>query len=280
MIVHIAPIGIETDHVIQWLKEAIPVEKVWLIHSKVGKIDFEKKAKELEKKIKSFYEDCEVKRKIIHDPFSLDDTMDRIDEIVKEEEEKNPDILRQNFLINVTGGTNAMAAASIISAMVLGTKAHYVKDKRQIPTARKFVTELPIPPIGLAKMNQTQQKVLQVIANGTFELKHPDGKIISKQGPGIITNNDALEKMGWHKQINTGKRVRRLGATNMRSVAKKLEGLGYIKIIKGVPYFKEVHLGYGKSEWKEKTNESEVMYEITVLGKRQAKNTIMLDDSE
>ncbi|MHB8546667.1 MAG: HFX_2341 family transcriptional regulator domain-containing protein [Nitrosotalea sp.] len=280
MIIHIAPIGIETEHVIQWLKEVIPVEKVWLIHSKVGKIDFEKKAKELEKRIKSFYEDCEVKRKIINDPFNLDDTMDKIDEIVKEEEEENPDILRQNFVINVTGGTNAMAAASIISAMLLGAKAHYVKDKRQNPTARKFVTELPIPPIGLAKMNETQQKVLQEIANGYFVLKYPDGKIVSKRGPGVITNNGALEKMGWDKQINTGKRVRRLGATNMRSIAKKLEHLGYIKIIKGIPQFKKVSLGYEKYEWKEGINEAEVMYEITPLGRRQAKNSIMLDDSK
>ena len=42
MVIHIAPVGKETEHVIQWLKEITPVEKVWLLHSKKGKFDFPK----------------------------------------------------------------------------------------------------------------------------------------------------------------------------------------------------------------------------------------------
>ena len=72
MVIHIAPIGKETEHVIQWLKEITPVEKVWLLHSKKGKLDFPKRALELEKKIKSFYDDCDVQRKTINDSFGLD----------------------------------------------------------------------------------------------------------------------------------------------------------------------------------------------------------------
>ena len=34
MVVHIAPIGRETKHVEEWLREVTPVTKIWLIHSK------------------------------------------------------------------------------------------------------------------------------------------------------------------------------------------------------------------------------------------------------
>ena len=34
MVVHIAPIGKETKHVEEWLREVTPVTKIWLIHSK------------------------------------------------------------------------------------------------------------------------------------------------------------------------------------------------------------------------------------------------------
>ncbi|EGG41361.1 Hypothetical protein Nlim_1824 [Candidatus Nitrosarchaeum limnium SFB1] len=276
MPIHIAPIGIETEHVIQWIKETPPVQKIWLIHSKKGKIDFPKKARDLAKKIKSFYDDCEIKTKTIDDSFGLDDTMDKIDEIVKEEE--NNDVERRDFFINVTGGTNAMAAAAIISATLLGTRAYYVKDKRQDTISKTFVVELPIPPIGLAKMNQTHQKVLQNIVNGYFTLDKKDGNKPEKRGPGLITNKDLLKKMNWDKSIDTGKRIRKKGATNLRAIAKKLEELGYIRIIKGVPHMKKISIGYGKLEFKEDLNESEVMYEITSLGKRQSKNKMMLDE--
>jgi len=283
MVIHITLVGRETEHVIQWIKEVTPVEKIWLIHSKKGKFDFPKIVKELEKKIKSFYDDCEVNYKVIDDSFGLDDTMDAIDQIVSDEEkyrEENElsDIDRRDFVINVTGGTNAMAAAAIISATLLGTKAYYVKDKRQDPHSKKFVVELPIPPIGLAKMNETHKKVLEKISGGYFIMDRPDGKPKTKLGPGIIINRELLKKMGWDKKITTSKRVRKIGATNLRSIAKKLENLGYVKIIKGVPYIKKISLGYGKYDWKQVINEAEVMYEITPLGKRQAKNVLMLDE--
>lgn len=278
MQIHIAPIGINTEHVIQWIKETTPIEKIWLIHSKQGKEDFPKIAKELSNKIKSFYEDCQIDVKIIENSFGIDDTMDKIQEIVFEEESTNPNIERKDFLINVTGGTNSMAAAAILSATLLGTKAHYIKDKRQDKKSKKFVIELPIPPLGIAKMNKTYQNVLEKISNGYFMYDKKNTGSNEKRGPGIITNKDLLKSMKWDKTVDSGKRIRKIGATNLRAIIKKLESLGYIRIIKGVPQMKKVSLGYGKYEWREGVNQAEVMYEITPLGKRQSKNIVMLDN--
>ena len=48
MVIHIAPIGIDIGHVIQWLKETPPVEKIWILHSKKSpQKDFPKIAKTL-----------------------------------------------------------------------------------------------------------------------------------------------------------------------------------------------------------------------------------------
>ena len=52
MVVHIAPIGEHTEHVIEWIREVTPVTKIYLIHSKkTSETNFAKKARDLEKKI-------------------------------------------------------------------------------------------------------------------------------------------------------------------------------------------------------------------------------------
>ena len=51
MVVHIAPIGEHTEHVIEWIREVTPVTKIYLIHSKkTSETNFAKKARDLEKK--------------------------------------------------------------------------------------------------------------------------------------------------------------------------------------------------------------------------------------
>ena len=94
--------------------------------------------------------------------------MDAITDIVSKEE----NVLRQEFAINVTGGTNVMASGAILSAMLLGTKAYYVLNREKNPGQKSYVEELPIPSIGIAKMNDTQQKldraeqlIIQVLLN-------------------------------------------------------------------------------------------------------------------
>jgi len=174
MVVHIAPIGKETKHVEEWLREITPVTKIWLIHSKKkdGTIDFVKNARDLGKKLKKDYAAIEVEQYLIDNPFGMDDTMDAITDIVSIEE----DVLRQEFAINVTGGTNVMASGAILSAMLLGTKAYYVLNRDKNPGQKSYVRELPIPSIGIVKMNDTQQKVLNIISKSRFIVKNLKNK--------------------------------------------------------------------------------------------------------
>ena len=169
MIVHIAPIGESTGHVLEWIREVTPVTKIYLIHSKKSKeTNFPKKAKELEKDIHKIRPSAEVIMKVIGNSFNIDDTYDAINEIINVERVENK-IENYEIAINVSGGTNVMAAAAILAATMKCTKAYYVLDERKNPGQDNYVVELPIPLINTGKMNKTQQEVLRLISEGTFE---------------------------------------------------------------------------------------------------------------
>ena len=285
MVVHIAPIGRETKHVEEWLREVTPVTKIWLIHSKKkdGNVDFNKHAKDLEKKLKNDYTAIEIQHKIIDNPFGMDDTMDAITEIVTLEEEN--DVLRQEFAINVTGGTNVMASGAILQAMLLGTKAYYVLNRDKNPGQKSYVEELPIPSIGIAKMNDIQQEILNIVSEEFFRLPGRKGIKKIEEGPGVITNQKLLQILEWEKKTKAGKdarqkRIRQKGATRLTAIMKKLEEKGYVEIIRGVPENKLVP-GFGETggdKYIQKINQRAIKYKITPAGRRQARNSMMLKE--
>ena len=276
MVVHIAPIGEHTEHVIEWIREVTPVTKLYLIHSKkTSETNFAKKARDLEKKIKGDYPGVEIIKVVIENPLNLDDTMDAITKIVHDERENG--VENHEIAINVTGGTNVMAAAAILAATMRGTKAYYILNRRKNPGQKSYVEELPIPPIGIVKMNEAQQKILELISKGTFVLRHPDGKILDKQGPGVITNQKILSTMKWSDQIASGGRKRQKGATRLHAIAKNLERKGYITFLKEVPALERNYFGSGRFEYTKGTH-SGVMYKITPAGRRQAKDAMMLKE--
>ena len=138
MVVHIAPIGEHTEHVIEWIREVTPVTKLYLIHSKKKpETNFAKKARDLEKKIKEDYPGVEIIKVVIENPLNLDDTMDAITKIVHDERENG--VENHEIAINVTGGTNVMAAAAILAATMRGTRAYYVLNRRKNPGQKKLV---------------------------------------------------------------------------------------------------------------------------------------------
>ena len=126
-------------------------------------------------------------------------------------------------------------------------------------------------------MNETQQKILELISKGTFVLRHPDGKILDKQGPGVITNQKILSTMKWSSQVSSGVRKRQKGATRLPANAKNLERKGYITILKEVPALERNYFGSGRFEYTKGTH-SGVMYKITPAGRRQAKDAMMLKE--
>ena len=289
MVVHIAPIGTETAHVIEWLRSG-PVEKIYLLHSKkTTEIDFPKKVRELEKKIKEQYPDCIIFKRVIENAFNLDDTQNVITEIIYYERNKN-NVENQEIAINVTGGTNIQGAAAVLSAFKHGTKADYILNRRMNKNLDSYIVPLPIPSIGIAKMNKTQQQALQFIAHGRFLRIEQEKRIdkISKKLrkftsymdddkiTGKLTNQQLLKIMQLDESIDyKGERKMKKGTTKIYAVVQKLKSKGYIIIHKEIPAIEKIPLGGGRYGPDKKITVSQVMYEITPAGRRQAKDTMM-----
>ena len=288
MVVHIAAIGTETGHVTEWLRNG-SVEKIYLLHSKkTAEVDFPKKARELEKKIKEQYPDCIIFKRVIENAFNLDDTQDAITEIVYNEQDNG--VLNQEIAINVTGGTNIQGAAAVLSAFKHGTKAYYILNRRKNKNLNSYVEELPIPSIGIAKMNKTQQQALQFIAHGRFLRIEQEKRIdkISKKLrkftsymdddkiTGKLTNQQLLKIMQLDESIDyKGGRKIKKGTTKIYAVVQKLKSKGYIIIHKEIPAIEKIPLGGGRYGPDEIITVSQVMYEITPAGRRQAKDEMM-----
>ena len=288
MVVHIAAIGTETGHVTEWLRNG-SVEKIYLLHSKkTAEVDFPKKARELEKKIKEQYPDCIIFKRVIENAFNLDDTQDAITEIVYNEQDNG--VLNQEIAINVTGGTNIQGAAAVLSAFKHGTKAYYILNRRKNKNLNSYVEELPIPSIGIAKMNKTQQQALQFIAQGRFlrieqekridnitkKLKKFTDYMDDDKITGKLTNQQLLKIMQLDESIDyKGGRKIKKGTTKIYAVVQKLKSKGYIIIHKEIPAIEKIPLGGGRYGPDEIITVSQVMYEITPAGRRQAKDTMM-----
>ena len=288
MVVHIAAIGTETGHVTEWFRDG-SVEKIYLLHSKkTAEVDFPKKARELEKKIKEQYPDCIIYKRVIENAFNLDDTQDAITEIIYNERDNG--VENQEIAINVTGGTNVQGAAAVLSAFKHGTKAYYILNRRKNKNLNSYVEELPIPSIGIAKMNKTQQQALQFIAHGRFLRIEQEKRIdkISKKLrkftnymdddkiTGKLTNQQLLKIMQLDESIDyKGERKMKKGTTKIYAVVQKLKSKGYIIIHKEIPAIEKIPLGGGRYGPDKKITVSQVMYEITPAGRRQAKDTMM-----
>ena len=297
MVVHIAVIGTETAHVIEWLRSG-SIEKIYLLHSKkTAEIDFPKKARELDKQIKKLYPGVEIIKRVIENAFNLDDTQDAISKIVYYERKENG-VENQEIVINITGGTAIQSAAAVLSAFKHGTKADYILDRREAEkNLDSYIVPLPIPSIGIVNMNKTQQKVLQLISESRFvrqivekvmdvetkKLKKNKKDVYDDKITGKITNIQLLKTMQLDEIIPYGDgRTHKKGTAKIGGIVKELKNKGYIIIHHEIPALEKIPLrkltknepSGGRYDTK-KISISQVMYEITPAGRRQAKDAIM-----
>ena len=154
-------------------------------------------------------------------------------------------------------------------------------------------------------MNKTQQEVLQLIFNGKF-VRLEQEKVYDRdkntwtkksipyyddKATGKITNIRLLKTMpirdketgriiGYHnetKEFGDG-REHKKGASKIGAVVKELERKGYIIIHREIPAIEKIPLGGGRYGPDKPTTVSQVMYEITPAGRRQAKDTMMSEE--
>jgi len=295
MTILISPIGITTDHVKSWLREySRDAEVLWLIHSKKSPDhDFPKIANDLIKDIKKTNNQLEIKLKVIDDALAIEPTFDAIHEIINEEEKRNEVMVRKDFLLNITGGTNIMGAATMIAATFFGTAAHYVLKPQPGDKKKKYVIDIPVQPIGSAKMKESHKKVLDIIANHQYIVENTPIGVDSTPILGRISRKDLLDEMDWNKAKST----------TLNGITTKLSAEGYITVIPYVEYYvlpngkklefntkldksenpPVIHYEESSSSTKLKAkwplsiekNSRETMFEITTLGKFTSRNSMM-----
>ena len=235
MKIFISPIGKTTEHVKGWLaEESRGVQILWLIHSKKGKTDFPKIAKKLKTDLKSAYPRLKIKLKTIDSAVEIDSTMDAISEIIHKEMDDGNALLKSEFTLNITGGTNVMAAATMISATWYGTKAHYVLEPQtDDPNDKQYVLDLPVKTLGTARTKDIQLKILKKINDSEYWIANtPEG--ISKKDretiKGSITRKELLIQVKNFPEYKN-KTVR------LENSTKVLEEAGYIESIKDVAQY-------------------------------------------
>ena len=234
MKIFISPIGKTTEHVKTWLAEESGVQILWLIHSKKDKTDFPKIAKKLKKDLQSAYPRLKIKLKTIDSAFEIDPTMDAISEIIHKEKDDDHASVPSEFTLNITGGTNAMAAATMISATWYGTKAHYVLEPQtDDPNDKQYVLDLPVKTLGTARTKDIQLKILKEINDSEYWIANtPEG--ISKKDretiKGSITRKELLIQVKNFPEYKN-KTVR------LENSTKVLEEAGYIESIKDVAQY-------------------------------------------
>jgi len=252
LVIHIALIGRETAHIWPGLKEVIPAEKLYLLHSPNTLRDkFADNARKLKKEVeKNFCETVLVKI----NAFEMMSVWDTIDSIVSDEIKQSDYSLDTiDFAVNVTGGTNIMASGATLAATLTGTKAYYVLDSRMEPKRKKYVQWLPIPPINIIRsLSKSHQKILQTLDKGQFTWK----KEIQK---GVMKNKDLEKKLN-------------MRASSLNSAIKELVKKRFIETERGVPVikFKKGSADQKPVEVEEKL-ENQMLVKITDLGRIQAK---------
>jgi hypothetical protein len=295
LVILIAPIGLVTEHIKTWLQEVgSSSHKLWLLHSKKNsKNNFPLIASKLEKDLLRSYRKLEIKKKEIKDAFSVNHTIDIIHEIILNEEETDPSLIRRDFVINITGGTNAMGAAALLAATLYGTKAHYVREpQKEDPKDEKYVDDLPVFPIAMAKLNENQLKVLKIISESDYEIEGGPAALDKRRIHGSITRTRLLKRLCWDSPVKTTKFMRREGNTRLLGITKKLEDAGLImkvpyteryvniamnsrSVVEGGVYTRRIEDHTIPDKWILKRNDKELRFEITSAGRRRARDTLM-----
>lgn len=182
--VHIALIGKTKEPVMVGYRLYGVVSRLYLLHSpNTEDFPFEDLALEAREDLKGigFFEIELMKI----DAFDMHSVIGAILSISKREQ-------RDDLFVNITGGTNLMAAAACTGAFIVGAKAYYVLDTRKMRGSAidEALVELPIPRISLMdEVQGIQRDILRAIDLRGGEVSN----VALREELGIIP-----QKLGYH----------------------------------------------------------------------------------
>lgn len=239
----IAPIGVTTEHVKSWLtEESHEAIMLYLLHSKKSpKHDFPKIAKDLKKDLESVYRRLDIKLETIDDAFTIEPILDKIAGIIDAERNEDPSLANTQFILNITGGTNAMAAGTMVAATFLGTRAQYILEpQKDDPKDKSYVKEVPIKSVGIAKMNESQKEILTIIAENEYRVENTPSNFKAESTKGTITRQTLLKLYNERSEKllkKDKKKFKKLTPTTLSGITDKLVAGNLIESIPYVEYY-------------------------------------------
>lgn len=158
MSIHIALIGKTKEPVLFGFQQYSKISKMYLLHSPDSPdFKFEELALSVKESLRNIGFRGVIPIKI--DAFNMNSVINEIVRIAKKEH-SNP------IYVNITGGTNLMAAAACVGAFIIGATAYYILDTRKNSSSdtENILVELPIPSIPiLGSLQETQIRILKKI---------------------------------------------------------------------------------------------------------------------
>ena len=206
--VHIMLTGENPDHIMTAIKD-IPfrrIQTVYLIHSpdepksrdgKKKAVKFKVIAETLKDDILKHDSNIKVKLKQIKNPFDVTDTENAISDIIAAEQKLIEQSSIKNIVINITGGTNMMAAAAMVSAGSHQTSAYYVLNKNFQKNLDSWVKPIEIPNFRRQHYDDEDDKLLlNEIALNDFIWKY-DIMMEKNAGEGRVTLDESIQDTIW-----------------------------------------------------------------------------------
>ena len=234
--IHIMPIGVITEHVITAINEPKfrPIKKIYLLHSPNNPKWKPKKCEKCgvklfkdEKPLKDTAED--LKKRLVPglpdyaevilreiDAFKMGSILNEISKIVREEHGDDPTPLN-DIVVNVTGGTNMMAVASMWAAGANKISAYYILNNKLNPDLSTYLIEIETPRYkDMLKTNSEHNDILRVLKKQSF---HWVG-IAQAEGKEKVEVHQNIRNSNWNEE-ETRKR-----ATTLSNLIVEMEEKG------------------------------------------------------
>lgn len=193
MHIHIASMGKAKEPVIKGLKAISDIDKVYILASQKYLAEAEE--------VKSISEVYMMKTEICCiSGFNFQEITESINQIYHEN--YKPGV---KFSINITGGTNLMAAAACSCAFLIGATIYYVQWDESLSVSEQL-QEIPMPHSpNLGSIKGKTRDILQYI--------------YEQSSKGAISNSEIIQLFGIDKQ-NSGYHLRKLESEGLINITK------------------------------------------------------------
>ncbi|NWK05191.1 hypothetical protein HX833_03760 [Marine Group I thaumarchaeote] len=272
------PIGENVKHVTAAIKEPsyLPINKIYLIHSPDNsEFPLKQIAVDLKKDLEKIGHTVILRELSATGAFEMHPILDEITKIERKEHGDDPNPLN-DIVVNVTGGTNIMAVASMWAAGSLKLDSYYILREDKNPGLKSYLVPIATPKynrFSVSANNPDHQQILDVLSKQTF-----DWEGIPETSKEPVEVNQSIKNSDWNaketrKGVATLKDLKEIIETKYkvskqttRNRLDQMEADGLVSIKHNVPkHSVKGGVEYPRHEYF--IDQKEPLVSITAMGK-------------